>query len=274
MDKISVKGLRCFAHHGVYPEETKLGQEFIINIEAYRELREAGLSDDLSKSVSYGEIAKLAYKVATENTFKLLEALCETICRELLLCFDLKSVTVEVEKPNAPIPLNFDTVSVSLTRSWHTAYLSVGSNMGDKQEHIDNAIDALNECPDTRVTRVSSFISTKPYGNVEQDDFLNGCLEIETLLSPFELLDRLNSIEAKEGRERLVHWGPRTLDLDIVFYDDITLYSDRLKIPHCDMQNREFVLRPLEELIPYYRHPVLGESVSSLLSHLLAKFEL
>ena len=86
------------------------------------------------------------------------------------------------------------------------------------------------------------------------------------MLNPVELLDALHKIEAAAGRERLIHWGPRTLDLDIIFYDKLVYEDEQLIIPHVDMQNRYFVLKPLAELIPNYRHPVFGKTVSEMLA--------
>ena len=97
-----------------------------------------------------------------------------------------------------------------------------------------------------------------------QDDFLNACLELDTLVTPEELLDVMHEIEQEAGRERLIHWGPRTLDLDIIFYDDIVYDTPELHIPHIDMQNRDFVLNPLAELCPAYRHPLLKKTVEEL----------
>ena len=100
------------------------------------------------------------------------------------------------------------------------------------------------------------------------DVFLNGALEIKTLLYPEELLALLNRIEAEAGRERTIHWGPRTLDLDILFYDDCIIDTPALTVPHIDMQNRGFVLIPMAQIAPYHRHPVLGCTVGQLLSRL------
>ena len=119
------------------------------------------------------------------------------------------------------------------------------------------------------VERKSSLIETKPYGYCEQADFLNGCIELSTLLTPCELLIALQNIENDAGRIRSIHWGPRTLDLDIVFYDDLIFDSEKLKIPHIDMHKREFVLKPLAELIPYKRHPLLKETVSDMLENVM-----
>src|SRR5699024_2987577 len=128
--------------------------------------------------------------------------------------------------------------------------------------------EALRTAEGCRVQRVSSFIVTPPYGGVEQGDFLNGCLELRTRLEPMELLELLHGIESAAGRERLVHWGPRTLDLDILFYDGLVLDSSELTIPHPDMANRAFVLVPLSELAPQLRHPLTKKTVRQMLDEL------
>ena len=138
--------------------------------------------------------------------------------------------------------------------------------MGDREQYLKNAIEKLNSTDDCEVVKTSSFIETEPYGNVEQDKFLNGALEIRTLMSPEELLKRVNTIEAEEGRVRTIHWGPRTLDIDILLYDDEIVYTDNLIIPHPDMQNRSFVLKPLCEIAPYAMHPVLKKAAITMLT--------
>ena len=101
-----------------------------------------------------------------------------------------------------------------------------------------------------------------------QPDFLNGMIQVKTLLTPWELLELLHQIEQRAGRERLVHWGPRTLDLDIIFYDDWVVDTKELQIPHPDMQNRDFVLKPLAELAPFLRHPLQNKTVRQMLEEL------
>ncbi len=121
---------------------------------------------------------------------------------------------------------------IKITRFWHKAYLGLGSNMGDKKKYLDQAVTSLDETRGCHVEKVSSYLVTKPYGGVEQDDFLNACLILKTFLPPQELLDRMHQIELEAHRERVIHWGPRTLDLDILLYDDEVMETDQLVIPH------------------------------------------
>ena len=111
-----------------------------------------------------------------------------------------------------------------------------------------------------RIEAVSDYLVTEPYGVTDQDEFLNGVLKMRTLLSPEELLERLHQLEQEANRERIIHWGPRTLDLDILFYDQEIIDTADLHVPHPDMQNREFVLAP-----------VLNQTISQLLNTLLCR---
>lgn len=265
MDKIKIRGLEIWAKHGVFPEENVLGQKFVISADLYTNTRSAGKSDDLTQSIHYGEVCQFMKTFMEEHTYQLIETVAEKLAEELLLVFEhLQGIRLEIAKPWAPVGLPLDTVSVEISRFWHRAYLALGSNLGDKEAYLRQGIQGLQDQKDCRVTAVSSFLRTAPYGGVAQDDFLNACLELDTLLTPEELLDVMHEIEQEAGRERLIHWGPRTLDLDIIFYDDIVYDTPELHIPHIDMQNRDFVLNPLAELCPAYRHPLLKKTVEEL----------
>lgn len=268
-DYIKITNLKIFAHHGVFPEETRDGQDFYVNAKLYLDCRKAGLTDLLEDSMNYGEACQFMTAFLQEHTYKLIESAAEKLAEAMLLAMPiLKGVEIELCKPHAPIGLPFENVSVTIERSWHQVYLAVGSNMGDKNAYIKNGIAELKEITDVRDVRVSDLLVTKPYGGVEQDDFVNGAIALQTLLPPQELLEKLHEIEQHANRERIIHWGPRTLDLDIIFYDKLVYEDENLIIPHVDMENRDFVLKPLMELCPNYRHPVTGQTVSQMLAAL------
>ena len=274
-DYIKITNLKIYAYHGVFEEEKREGQEFYINAKLYLDLHIPGKNDDLTRSLHYGDCCHFMTKVFKEKSFDLIEAACENLCQRLLLEYDkLTAVEIEIQKPHAPIGLPFENVSVTMYRQWHKAYLSFGSNMGDKKQLISDGIDKLKYHPLIKNVNVSKLITTKPYGPVEQDDFLNGCLVLDTLLNQEELLNLLHKIETEAERKRMIVWGPRTLDMDIVFFDKLIFESEDLIIPHVDMQNRLFVLEPLAELCPNYRHPVLGLTVKQMLNALKKEAEL
>lgn len=268
-DQIRIEELEVYAHHGVYPEENEKGQHFYVNATLYTNTRPAGMADDLRLSTNYGEVCQVITEFMQQHTFQLIETVVEWTAYEVLQQFPLvQGLDLEIRKPEAPIPLPFGSVSVAIHREWHEAYIAVGSNMGDSRGHIAKALGQLEKHKDIQVTKVSGLLETLPYGGVEQENFVNGMFEIRTLLTPEELLRELHKIEASEGRERKIHWGPRTLDLDIIFYDDLIYSSEDLVIPHVDMENRYFVLKPLSELAPNFRHPITHKTVAQMLAEL------
>lgn len=269
MDKIQVKGLKVFAHHGVYPEESAQGQDFLVNVTLYTDTRPAGKSDDLEQSVDYGELCLFIDRYMKKHTYKLLESVTENLAREILLRYrEAVSIEISVSKPHAPIPLPFEDVSVSIERSWHEAYIGFGSNVGDREEHIRKGLETLENENDIFLLRTSEIIETEPYGGVEMNPVLNGVVKVRTLLTPYELLAVCNRIETDAKRDRSVHWGPRTLDLDILFYDKLILEDEYLTIPHIDMKNRDFVLEPMAEIAPGMVHPVYQKTMADLLNEL------
>lgn len=269
MDEIRIRELEIYAYHGVYPEENRQGQRFFVNATLFTDTRTAGLTDELQESTDYGAVCRLIHEVVTGSTRKLIETVAEETAQAILLQFPLvKKLFLELRKPEAPVGLPFGSVSVAVERGWHKVYLSLGSNMGDRQKHLKAAIESLEAHPLIRLGKISSLTVTSPYGGVEQEDFLNGALELDTLLLPGELLEYLHSVEAGQGRERTLRWGPRTLDLDILLYDDLVSASEELILPHVDMQNRLFVLEPMTEIAPWVRHPVLQKTMQELLQEL------
>ncbi|MBI4974216.1 MAG: 2-amino-4-hydroxy-6-hydroxymethyldihydropteridine diphosphokinase [Candidatus Omnitrophica bacterium] len=127
-------------------------------------------------------------------------------------------------------------------------YLGIGSNLGDRKKYINTAIEELRKNKHIHVNRISSIYETEALSAIAQGKFLNGVLEIETDLTPEALLGELNAIEGRLGRKRIVKDGPRTIDLDILYYDDVNMKSHNLIIPHPKIREREFVLKGLREL--------------------------
>lgn len=271
-DQIKITDLEVFANHGVFPEENKLGQKFLISAVLYTDTRKAGKTDDLTASIHYGEVSAFITKYMKEHTYQLLERVAETLAEEMLKSISgLCKIDLEIKKPWAPVGLPLKTVSVKISREWHTTYIALGSNIGDSETYLNEAVEKIGQIPTCTVEKVSSYLVTEPYGVTDQPDFLNACLKMRTLLYPEELLKELNRIEKEAGRERIIHWGPRTLDLDILLYDDIVLEEEDLCIPHVEMHKRSFVLEPLAEIAPYKRHPVYGKTVREMLEEIQAQ---
>jgi 2-amino-4-hydroxy-6-hydroxymethyldihydropteridine diphosphokinase len=148
-------------------------------------------------------------------------------------------------------------------------HIGIGSNLGDRRAHCLEAVKLLGE-NHIAVMSQSSLHETEPWGRKDQPHFINMAVEAETSLSPQGLLQVLRSIEKAMGRRDSGKWGPRIIDLDILFYDDVTLNSDDLKIPHPHLHERVFVLKPLAEIAPGKVHPALGKTVLELLSSISA----
>lgn len=148
------------------------------------------------------------------------------------------------------------------------AYIALGSNLGDKEKNLRRALLLLTQ-QGVEVVRVSSFLSTEPYGVTDQPQFLNAVACVRTSLAPLALLDVLLATELAMGRVRLRHWGERNIDLDLLLYEDVVLDMPRLHLPHPDMQNRDFVLLPLAEIAPELKHPTLQKTIYELKENLM-----
>lgn len=150
-----------------------------------------------------------------------------------------------------------------------TAYIGLGSNIGDREANLSRTVAFLGQVNGVEVTAVSSYYNTAPVGYVQQPDFLNAAAEIKTTLSADELLQVCICIEKELGRERIIRWGPRTIDLDILLYGDRIINEEYLTVPHPRMHERDFVLEPLNEIAPQALHTVYRQTVREMYQVLL-----
>lgn len=269
LDEMILSGLKVYAWHGVYEEEREKGQNFIINARIFYDTVSVAETDSVEDTIDYAKVSLYINEYMRVHQFNLIETVANKLARKLLIKFPLiQSIELEVVKPEAPIPVPFSNVSVRVNRGWHKVYIATGSNMGDSEQFIRDAMDNLDSDENCRVLRKAKMYESRPYGGVDQDNYINSAFCMNTLYSPLELLTRLQEEEKNAGRERNLKWGPRTLDLDILYYDDLIMERDHLRIPHVDMANRDFVLLPLSEIAPYKRHPILGLTTLEMLSRL------
>ena len=150
----------------------------------------------------------------------------------------------------------------------HQVYIGFGSNLGDRLSNCRNAIGALGALPFCSLLKTSSFYETAPIGLVEQPPFINGVILLETAEDAHWLLRQMLEIEKTFGRIRTLKWGPRSIDLDLLFFDDQIINSPELSVPHPFLHERRFVLEPLNEVAPSFCHPSLGKRVADLLHDL------
>ncbi len=154
---------------------------------------------------------------------------------------------------------------------FYVCYLSIGSNKGDKFSYLQKAVNLIEDDEDIRLLNVSSVYETFPFGKIDQGNFYNAAIEILTLLNPKQLLQRLKEIEAEVGRSENEKWGPREIDLDIIFYDDVVIIEPELEIPHPGIYERDFFLIPILELNDKLLDPKTGKPLTDFLNRLQSK---
>ena len=149
----------------------------------------------------------------------------------------------------------------------HKVFIGIGTNLGDRHKNIEDAFKNL-QFYNLKIIKKSPVYETEPYGLREQPNFLNCVVEIETEEPPEELLKNFLKIEEEMGRERKIPWGPRIIDLDILFYENLIINEESLKIPHPDIENRFFVLKPLSDIAPKFIHPIFKKTIKQMLKDL------
>lgn len=153
-----------------------------------------------------------------------------------------------------------------MTTNTHTIYLCLGTNSGDRHANLLSAAELLP--PEATILSKSPIYKTPPWGYTDQPDFLNQVIKAETTLEPLALLDHIKNIEKRVGRTATFHWGPREIDIDILFYDDLVYEGDKLTIPHPFLHERGFVLIPLADLAPELKHPLTGLTIQQHLDEI------
>lgn len=264
MSKILIRGLKVLACHGVKDFEKVNKQPFVFDADIEYDFFPAYISDDLADTINYSAASKAIVNVATNNSFDLIEKLAYECAFAVMESSSAKAIDLTVYKPQAPMKLEFDTVGTMVRVERTTAYLSLGSSLGDRKEYLDLALKKLKETRHIKVKKVSDYLETEPYGGVAQNKFLNCAAEIETLLSPHDLLSAVQRIEADCGRVRNRHWEDRTLDIDVIFFGKKVITSDDLIIPHPDYMNRRFVLEPLKQIAPDFVCPLTRKKIRDL----------
>jgi dihydroneopterin aldolase/2-amino-4-hydroxy-6-hydroxymethyldihydropteridine diphosphokinase len=255
-DRIDISGLRAVAIVGALPHEREIPQPLQIDLSLEVDLRDAGASDELGDTVHYGDVADRVVAIVVESKDVLLERLVARIA-ELVLGFDrVEAVEVVLTKLRPPLAVDAVSTSVRIRRSRNDveisplaashAFIALGSNLGDRRGFLRAGVRSLGP-----LIASSQVYETDPIGGPdEQGPYLNMVVQIETRLDPFALLRRCQRIEAESMRQRVVRWGPRTLDVDLVLYDEVVIQSPDLVLPHPRFAERRFVLAPLSEIAP------------------------
>jgi dihydroneopterin aldolase/2-amino-4-hydroxy-6-hydroxymethyldihydropteridine diphosphokinase len=230
-DRIVLRGLATRGRHGVLPQERLDGQDFVVDVALELDVAAAAATDDLARTVHYGELAQALADVVRGEPVDLIETLAERLARVCVADPRVEAAEVTVHKPAAPIPERFADVAVTLRR--------------------------------TRA-EISPVVETDPVGGPEQPEYLNAVVAVRSTLTPHALLAACLAVEQRHGRERRVRWAARTLDVDVVTYGDLVLRTPDLVLPHPRAATRAFVLAPWAELDPSARLAVPGGSVPVL----------
>lgn len=264
MDSLIIKDLVIMGNHGLFKEEKTLGQKFLISVEVKYNMKKSAKENDLEASIDYGKLSKEITDILTTKSYDLIETCAYIVLEHIFNNYKfVKEVTVSVKKPWAPIGLPLEYPEIRINRKRRRYYIGLGTNRGDRKENLKNALANI-KANNIEIVKESKIYETEAWGLEDQDDFLNQVIEIETFEEPEDLLKILNKIENEMGRVREIKWGPRIIDLDILFQEDLVLYTDDLKIPHPYVEEREFVLEPLNEIAPFFIHPVLNKQIRYL----------
>lgn len=265
MFEIIIKNLILFGYHGVHREEKSNGQEFLFNISIFIDKKISGKDGFLEKdyiqnTINYSDVIEIVKYINDNNKFDLLETLSGDIALKILSFSPvIEKVRVRVEKTSPPIREKIGSVGAEIQVSRNKesrVFISLGSNIGDREKNLRDAVERIGCHRSIEVTKVSSIYETEPMYIKNQDSFFNIVLEalVGEDFNPFEMLGYLKGIEYFMGRKGdTVRYGPRIIDIDILYYGDKQIVSDFLVIPHPRISERKFVLLPLTEIAPDFK---------------------
>lgn len=258
-DMIWLSGIRAHANHGVFDFERETGQEFVLDVGYELDTRRAAAGDDLSRTVSYADVASALHDALTSEPVSLLETLAERLARVVLSFAGIVAVTVVVHKPEAPMAVPFSDVTLTIRRTPGSVVpehpepcvLALGGNIGDVPRTLTAAVaeigERLSDVVVGPLVRTSAMIVP---GSPPQEDYWNTVVVGRTSLAATELLDLCQRVEREHGRVRHERWGARTIDVDIVSYGALDLKTERLTLPHPGAGQRAFVLVPWADADP------------------------
>jgi dihydroneopterin aldolase / 2-amino-4-hydroxy-6-hydroxymethyldihydropteridine diphosphokinase len=259
-DRILLSGITVRGFHGVLPEERERGQDFVIDVELVVPLGVAAATDDVLGTVHYGELAQAIVAAVERDPVDLIETVADRVVRLALADERVERAIVTVHKPQAPVGVPFGDVAVRIERTAdrllprHHVVIALGGNLGDPAATLDAAVAALGRLPGLAVTAASAPLETVAVTVAGPDPakprYVNRVAVGGTTLEPQALIAALLGIEQVFGRQRLEHWGDRTLDLDLIAYGTERIDEPGLVVPHPRAHEREFVLAPWLEVEP------------------------
>jgi dihydroneopterin aldolase/2-amino-4-hydroxy-6-hydroxymethyldihydropteridine diphosphokinase len=266
MFSITIKDLNLFGYHGVKESEKKDGQNFRFNIEILINKGSFLNDDSLGSTVNYSEVIRLVKRINSDTRFNLLETLSQVVAGKIMDISPLiEKVTIKIEKTSPPIKENLESVGTEYVldrkieekgefkKGKTNVYLSLGSNISNRENNLRKAVDLIGNSPNIDILKVSSIYETEPMYIKDQDSFYNIVLNarIDGEISPFEIMGFLKGIEFGFGRKMTKkRYGPRVIDIDLLYYGEMSIESDFLTLPHPGIEERKFVLVPLSEIAP------------------------
>ena len=257
-DRILLSGLRASGRHGVLPEERERGQEFVVDLELTLPLAAAAATDRVAATVHYGDLAGRVVAAVEADPVDLIETVADRVAALVLEDPLVEQVAVSVHKPSAPVPVPFGDVAVRIERTRadpaHRVVVALGANLGDPETTLDAAVASLRRLRGFAVDAASGSLETVAVTTSGPDParprYRNRVLVGRTSLPPHVLLADLLGVERAFGRVRGERWGDRTLDLDLIAYDDLRIDEPGLVLPHPRAHERDFVLLPWLEADP------------------------